>query len=58
MIPVLLRPVDWEGAPFARLQGLPIDLRPVTTWPNKDEAWTDVAKGIRRAVKAMTANPR
>ena len=25
VIPVLLRPVDWEGAPFARLQGLPID---------------------------------
>ncbi len=53
VIPVLLRPVDWEGSPFARLQGLPIDLRPVTTWPNRDEAWKDVARGIRRAVEAM-----
>ena len=58
VIPILLRPVDWEGAPFARLQGLPIDLRPVTTWPNRDEAFTNVALGIRRAVEAMTANPR
>jgi hypothetical protein len=57
VIPVLLRPVDWEGAPFARLQGLPIDLRPVTTWTNKDEAFMNIAKGIRRAVEAMTANP-
>ena len=30
----------------------------VTSWANKDEAWTDVAVKIRRAVRAMTANPR
>lgn len=53
VVPVLLRAVDIEGAPFAHLQGLPTDLRPVTSWPNRDEAWTDVAKGIRRAVEAI-----
>jgi CheY-like chemotaxis protein len=53
VVPVLLRAVDIEGAPFAQLQGLPTDLRPVTSWPNRDEAWTDVAKGIRRAVEAI-----
>jgi len=55
VIPVLLRPVDvdWEGAPFARLQGLPIDLRPVTTWTNKDEAFKNIAQGIRRAIEGM-----
>lgn len=53
VIPVLLRAVDIEDAPFAKLQGLPTDLRPVTSWPNRDEAWTDVAKGIRRAVEAI-----
>ncbi|HNB06336.1 MAG: TIR domain-containing protein [Thauera sp.] len=53
VIPVLLRAVDLEDAPFAHLQGLPTDLRPVTSWPNRDEAWTDVAKGIRRAVEAI-----
>ena len=56
VIPVLLRPVDWEGAPFARLQGLPIDLRPVTTWTNKDEAFKNIAQGIRRVVEELTAN--
>ena len=53
VIPILLRPVDWEGAPFARLQGLPIDLRPVTTWTNKDEAFKNIAQGIRRAIEGM-----
>ena len=53
VIPVLLRPVDWEGAPFARLQGLPIDLRPVSTWTNKDEAFQNIAQGIRRAIEGM-----
>src|SRR5271157_3611953 len=58
VIPVLLRPVDWEGAPFARLRGLPIDLRPVTRWTNKDEAFTNIAKGIRRAIEGMRNGSR
>lgn len=53
VVPVLLRAVDIEDAPFAKFQGLPTDLRPVTSWPNRDEAWTDVAKGIRRTVEAI-----
>lgn len=50
VIPVLVRAVDIEDAPFAHLQGLPTDLRPVTSWTNRDEAWTNVAKGVRRTV--------
>lgn len=53
VVPVLLRAVDIEGAPFAKFQGLPTDLRPVTSWLNRDEAWTDVAKGIRRTVEVI-----
>jgi CheY-like chemotaxis protein len=55
VVPVMLRAVDIDGAPFAELQGLPTDLRPVTSWPNRDEAWTDVAKGIRRSVEQIQA---
>ncbi len=53
VIPVIVRPCDWHEAPFAKLQGLPKDAKAVTSWGNKDEAWTDVAKGIRRAVETM-----
>ncbi len=51
VIPIILRPVDWSGAPFAKLQALPKNAKPVTTWPNRDEAFLDVAKGLRAAIE-------
>jgi TIR domain-containing protein len=51
VIPIILRPVDWDDAPFSKLQILPANRRPITSWPNPDEAFLDVARGIRKAVK-------
>lgn len=53
VIPVFLRPCDWKGAPFGKLQGLPTDAEPVTArrWSSQDEAFTVVARGIRAAVE-------
>jgi tetratricopeptide (TPR) repeat protein len=53
VIPIFLRPVDLHGVPFSKLQGLPADARPVTKWRNRDEAFADIAKGIREAVEAV-----
>src|SRR3954469_6351325 len=47
VIPVILRPCDWNSAPFWKLQALPKDGKPVTTWGNRDEAFTDIARGLR-----------
>src|SRR6266571_1838714 len=62
VIPIILRPVDWQGAPFADLQALPKDAKPVTTWPNRDEAFTNVARGIRLVLQKLrqpiTARPK
>ena len=55
VIPVILRPCDWQSAPFGKLQALPRDGKPVTTWTNRDEAFTDVARGIREAAKSLAA---
>jgi hypothetical protein len=52
VIPIMLRPVDWEGAPFARIQALPRDAVPVSKWPSEDEAFTEIAKGIRNAIRS------
>jgi nucleotide-binding universal stress UspA family protein len=49
--PVILRPCDWESLDIARFQVLPRQGRPVTSWPNVDEAWTDVARSIRSLVE-------
>lgn len=57
VIPIILRSVDWSGAPFGKLQALPRDAKPVTEWPNRDAAFTDVAKGIRAAITAPKARP-
>jgi TIR domain len=54
VIPIIVRPADWEWAPFAKLQALPKDAKPITTWLNQDEAWLDVVRGIRRAVQMLT----
>ncbi len=51
VIPILLRPVDWEGSPFSALQMLPSEAKPVTLWANEDDAFTDIARGIRRTIK-------
>ena len=56
VIPVFLRPVNWKGAPFGKLQGLPTDAKPVTSWSNRDEAFVIVSEGIQRAVEALTAS--
>jgi hypothetical protein len=57
VIPVILRKVDWAGAPFAHLQALPKDGKPVKSWADEDEAFTDVALGIRKVVEEIRANP-
>jgi tetratricopeptide (TPR) repeat protein len=54
VIPILLRPVDWKDAPFAHLQALPTDAKPISTWRNRDAALTDVAAGIRRVIEDLS----
>jgi hypothetical protein len=56
VIPIILRNVDWQGAPFGALQALPINARPITSWENRDDAFADVARGIRAAIEEFT-NP-
>lgn len=61
VVPIVLRPMDlqaedWADLPFGNVmatQGLPRDLKPVTTWANRDEAWAAVARGLRGTVNAI-----
>ena len=53
VIPIILREVDWKGAPFAKLQALPKNVQPVNNWKDRDQAFTDIARGIRRAVNQL-----
>ncbi len=54
VIPVIMREVDWKGASFGKLQALPKNALPVTNWSNLDQAFTDIARGIRKAVEELS----
>jgi uncharacterized membrane protein HdeD (DUF308 family) len=55
VIPIIVRPADWQWTSFGKLrvQALPKDAKPITTWLNRDEAWLDVYRGIRNAVQEL-----
>ena len=57
VIPIILRNCDWSSAPFAKLQALPRNARPIKSWGDPDEAYKDVATGIRKAVAEITGFP-
>ena len=53
VIPVILRPCDWKQSPFGGLKAVPKDGKPVTAWPDFDEAFLDIVAELRRAIEQM-----
>ncbi len=53
VIPVILRSCEWSEMPYAKLQALPTGAVPINKFADKDEAYTNVAKGIRAVVDYM-----
>jgi WD40 repeat protein len=53
VIPILLRPADLSGTPFTHLPCLPRNAHPVTSWTDLDEAFFDIATGIRAAIEGL-----
>jgi len=38
----------WQHTPFAKLQALPKDGKAVSSWDDRDDAFTSVAEAIRQ----------
>jgi energy-coupling factor transporter ATP-binding protein EcfA2 len=53
VIPIILRPVDWQRMPFGKLQALPPGATPVTTWSDQDAAFAHITTDIRRAIENL-----
>lgn len=47
LVPVLARPASWLATQFGSLPPLPTDGTPITSWPNRDQAWANISGGIR-----------
>jgi TIR domain len=56
VIPIILRACDWHRAPFGKLLALPTDGKPITSWPNRDEAFANIATGVRDALAGLPGN--
>lgn len=57
VIPIILRPCDWQATSLAKLQMLPRDGQPITRWEDRDTAFMEVVQGIRRAVESLGSPP-
>lgn len=53
LISVILRPCDWTHTDLGQYLVTPKDGKPVTMWPDRDEAFLDVAQSIRRAIEEI-----
>ncbi|MBB3833230.1 toll/interleukin-1 receptor domain-containing protein [Xanthomonas campestris pv. raphani] len=56
VIPVILRACAWHDAPFGKLLATPRDGKPVTQWPDRDEALLQVATAIKEAAARLTGS--
>ena len=53
LVPIIIRPADWKGTAFARLQALPKGALPVAKWENEDDAYLDIVNQLRSIIKEM-----
>jgi TIR domain len=58
VIPIILRPVNWHSTQFGKLQALPRDGKPVTTFENVDIALEQVSQGVRKAIELLVESRR
>ena len=53
VIPILLSPVIIEGTPFSNLSVSPTNNNPITNWSKPQNAFVDIAKGIKDTLDEM-----
>ncbi|MFL6211166.1 MAG: tetratricopeptide repeat protein [Pyrinomonadaceae bacterium] len=58
VIPIILRACDWHSAPFGKLQAFPKDVNPVIEWQYRDQAFLDIARGIRHVAEEINVQKR
>lgn len=54
IIPVIVRPCEWQSSPLQKLKALPRDGKPISEWKNEDTAYLDIVSEIRRTAESVT----
>jgi len=52
VIPVIVDPCDWHTAPFGKFLAVPTDGKPISKFPNRHDAFLEIAQAIRKIVTA------
>jgi TIR domain len=58
VIPIILRPTRWRKSPFAKLQALPKDAKPVTNWSDPDEVYRNSIDGIHSVIEELVSGEK
>jgi outer membrane protein OmpA-like peptidoglycan-associated protein len=46
VVPLVLRPCAWQATPLGQLQALPQDGKAVSTWPDRDDAYSNAVHSL------------
>jgi tetratricopeptide (TPR) repeat protein len=57
IIPIILSPVSWKGTPYDRLQCLPANVEPLTSYQGqkREKIFVDIANGIQAVIEALSS---
>ena len=50
LVPIVIRACDWKPSPMGKIQALPRNETPITSWENPDDAFVDVIAGLRNVI--------
>ena len=58
VVPIILRPCDWQNLPFGKLQAATRDGRPIVKFPTLDDGFLEVVHSIKAAAERISAQSR
>lgn len=53
IVPIIVRPCDFESFPVSQYQALPKDAKAISLWDDKDEALLDVVKSLKKLLQQL-----
>ena len=53
VVPIIMKNCLWQEMPFAKLQALPKNAKPVAAYDLKEDAYTEIAVSINKLVNSM-----
>jgi len=53
VVPIIIKNCLWQEMPFAKLQALPKNAKPVASYDQQEDAYTEIAVSINKLVNSM-----